>query len=74
MSATPDISSCATIISTTSMFYALLVPALILWYVYWRISRRHFVEFAEKIPGPKGYPILGNALEFVGSSHGMNFK
>lgn len=57
-------------IQTTSVigssFYYLLVPALALWYVYWRIQRHHFVTLANKIPGPQGYPIVGNALEFFG--------
>nr|ACZ97413.1 cytochrome P450 CYP4G47 [Zygaena filipendulae] len=53
----------------TSMFYVLLVPALILWYAYWRMSRRHMYELAEKLNGPKGLPLFGNALEFTGGSH-----
>lgn len=28
------------------------------------------IELGDKIPGPKGWPLLGNALEFIGSSHG----
>ncbi|XP_041972628.1 cytochrome P450 4g15 [Aricia agestis] len=54
--------------TATNMFYLLLVPAIILWYTYWRMSRRHMYELAEKIPGPKGLPLIGNALEFVGTS------
>ncbi|XP_075973040.1 cytochrome P450 4g15 [Anticarsia gemmatalis] len=53
----------------TSLFYVLLVPALILWYAYWRMSRRHMYELAEKLNGPPGLPLLGNALEFTGGSH-----
>ncbi|XP_057341119.1 cytochrome P450 4g15 [Microplitis mediator] len=54
--------------SAFTVFLALLVPALVLWYVYFRISQRHMIELAEKIPGPNGYPLVGNALEFIGSS------
>nr|WDY85990.1 cytochrome P450 4G335 [Pagiophloeus tsushimanus] len=50
-------------------FSLLLVSVLTLLYVYWRVSRRRMVELAEKIPGPNGWPILGNALEFIGSPH-----
>ncbi|ENN83111.1 hypothetical protein YQE_00528, partial [Dendroctonus ponderosae] len=54
-------------LSAISMFFSLLVPVLALFYVYWRVSRRHMINLAEKIPGPKGLPILGNALEFIGN-------
>ncbi|KAF2894180.1 hypothetical protein ILUMI_11993, partial [Ignelater luminosus] len=56
------------LISVTRVFYYLLIPALVLWYIYWRISRRHMIKPAEKIPGPKGWPLIGNVLELVGSS------
>lgn len=56
--------------AATNMFYVLLVPAVILWYTYWRISRRHLYELAEKLNGPKGWPLIGNALEFIGGSSG----
>jgi len=67
--ATPDITSPSGIISPSNIFYFLLVPALLLWYTYWRLSRRHLYELADKIPGPDGLPFVGNAHEFTGSSH-----
>ncbi|KAJ8929501.1 hypothetical protein NQ314_017794 [Rhamnusium bicolor] len=66
--ATPDLATPTGILSPTSIFYFLLVPALVLWYAYWKISRKHMLELAEKIPGPPTVPILGNALEFLGTS------
>ncbi|XP_012265026.2 cytochrome P450 4g15 [Athalia rosae] len=55
-------------ISATSVFFALLIPAIILYYVYFRVSRRHMLELAAKIPGPAGLPLVGSALDFMGSS------
>lgn len=54
--------------SAINLFYVLLVPAVILWYTYWRMSRRRLYELADKLNGPKGLPLIGNALEFVGGS------
>ncbi|XP_053677901.1 cytochrome P450 4g15 [Anopheles nili] len=61
----------ANIVSPINMFYFLLAPALMLWFFYWRLSRRHMLELAERIPGPKGLPLIGNALDLVGSSHSV---
>lgn len=66
----PDLTPVSNVMSPTNVFYFLLIPALVLWYAYWRMSRRHMYELAAKIPGPTGIPLLGNALEFIGSSHG----
>jgi cytochrome P450 family 4 len=56
--------------SATNSFYYLLIPALVLGFVYWKLQRRRFVELAEKLPGPRGYPIIGNAIDFLGNSLG----
>ena len=58
----------ATGLSATTVFFSLLVPALVLFIIYFRVSRRHMLELAEKIPGPEGLPLIGNALEFLGSA------
>lgn len=70
---TPEIAAPSGVASATSVFYYLLLPTLVLWYAYWKLSRRHMEELAEKLPGPKGLPLLGNALEFAGSSSGEFF-
>uniref|UniRef100_A0A6M2DFY9 Putative cytochrome n=1 Tax=Xenopsylla cheopis TaxID=163159 RepID=A0A6M2DFY9_XENCH len=54
--------------ASSRAFVMLLLPAVILWFVYWKLSRRRMLELAERIPGPKGYPVIGNLLDFVGSS------
>ncbi|XP_041767727.1 cytochrome P450 4g15 [Anopheles merus] len=68
---TDGVNTSANIISPINMFYFLLTPALLLWFFYWRLSRRHMLELAERIPGPKGLPLIGNALDLVGSSHSV---
>ncbi|KAG5323942.1 C4G15 protein, partial [Acromyrmex heyeri] len=55
-------------LSSSAIFLSLLIPALILYYIYFRISRRHMIELAEKLPGPEGLPLIGNALMLLGSS------
>ena len=65
----PDITNPTGILSPTTVFLSLLLPAVTLWYVYWRLSRQHLYELAERIPGPKGYPLIGNALEMIGSPY-----
>ncbi|PNF41696.1 Cytochrome P450 4g15 [Cryptotermes secundus] len=54
--------------SATNTFYYLLIPALVLGFVYWKLQRRRFVDLANKLPGPRGYPIIGNAMDFLGNS------
>lgn len=54
---------------STVVFYSLLLPAILLWFVYWRLSRRRMYELADKLPGPTGLPLIGNALDLTGSSH-----
>ncbi|KAL6255811.1 hypothetical protein P5V15_013054 [Pogonomyrmex californicus] len=61
-------SATSTGLSASTVFLTLLVPALVLYYIYFRISRRHMIELAEQIPGPDGLPLIGNALMLLGSS------
>lgn len=70
----PDVTTQSSIASPTNIFYFLLIPALVLWYTYWRISRRRMIELAKNLPGPNGFWLFGNALHFaVGSSHSKFF-
>ncbi|KAG5322825.1 C4G15 protein, partial [Pseudoatta argentina] len=55
-------------LSSSAIFLSLLIPALILYYIYFRISRRHMIELAEKLPGPEGLPLIGNTLMLLGTS------
>jgi len=55
-------------LSSFTIFLSLLIPALILYYIYFRISRRHMIELAETLPGPEGLPLIGNALLLLGNS------
>lgn len=55
-------------LSASTIFLSLLIPVLVLYYIYFRISRRHMLELAEKIPGPDGLPLIGNMLLLIGSS------
>lgn len=55
--------------ASTAVFYSLLIPAALLWFVYWRLSRRRLYELADKLPGPQGLPLIGNALDLTGTSH-----
>ncbi|KAL1506368.1 hypothetical protein ABEB36_005743 [Hypothenemus hampei] len=52
-------------------FFLLLTAVVTLYIVYWRFSRSRMLELASKIPGPNGWPLVGSALEFVGSPHDM---
>lgn len=59
----------SSIVSATNVFFYLLIPTLLLWFVYYRMTRRRLYELAEKLPGPAGLPLLGNAMEFTGEPH-----
>lgn len=60
------------IVFILNQMFLVSLTFLVFWYLFNRFSRKNYFELAEKIPGPKGLPLLGNALEFTGSSHGEN--
>lgn len=55
-------------LSSSTVFLSLLMPALILYYIYFKVSRRHMLKLAEQLPGPAGLPLIGNMMMFLGSS------
>lgn len=56
-------------LSTFNLFFYLLTPAIVLWYIYFRMSRKQLYELASKIEGSDGLPLLGNALDFMQDPH-----
>lgn len=56
-------------LSAFNLFFYLLTPAIVLWYVYFRMSRKQLYDLANKIPGSEGLPLLGNALDFMQDPH-----
>lgn len=67
----PELSAPSTsgVSDATSVFYFLLAPAILLWFVYWKLSRRHLVELGDKLPGPTPLPVIGNLMTVLGSPH-----
>lgn len=64
-----DWGSTANTMAASQMFYLLLVPLFVLWLIYFKLSRRNLNKHAANIPGPPGYPIIGNLFDLMGSSH-----
>lgn len=64
-----ELSSAASNMAASQLFYFLLVPLIVLWLIYFKLSRRNLNKHAENIPGPPGLPIVGNLLDLMGSSH-----
>lgn len=58
----------ATGFSATTVFLSLFIPAVVLYLIYFRLSRQHMLKLAESLPGPPALPIIGNALDLLGSS------
>lgn len=50
-----------------------LVVVLISFIIKYYFDKRRIFTLGSKIPGPKGWPILGNALEFLDCDYGKYF-
>lgn len=61
-------------LSAFNLFFYLLTPALVLWYIYFRMSRKQLYELASKIPGSDGLPFIGNALDFMYDAHSKELR
>ncbi|XP_050528841.1 cytochrome P450 4g15-like [Daktulosphaira vitifoliae] len=68
-------------VSAFNLFFYLLTPAIVLWYIYFRMSRKQLYQLASRIQGPEGLPFIGSAIEFLRDPHnifnkiyGMSFE
>lgn len=46
----------------------LIIWSVVIFFCYY-LQRRPMIKLASTIPGPRGYPIVGNALMFWGKPH-----
>ncbi|XP_047999551.1 cytochrome P450 4C1-like [Leguminivora glycinivorella] len=47
-------------------FIALVLSAVALYWIGWRIKNRKLLDISDQFPGPPAIPILGNALQIAG--------
>jgi hypothetical protein len=52
------------------MVLLLVIIFLLLFYVHFRVRRRRMEALAAKISGPPAWPLVGNALQFLGTTQG----
>ncbi|XP_063927453.1 cytochrome P450 4C1-like [Zophobas morio] len=55
-------------LSVENMLFTSLA-ILLLWYFHYHWKRRHLYRHASKIPGIKGYPVVGNLFDFTGDAN-----
>lgn len=51
-----------------------LLVGLLTWCAIYKWKRRRMYKLASEMPGPKGYPIIGNALSVFGEDNSAAFK
>ncbi|KAJ3650713.1 hypothetical protein Zmor_016795 [Zophobas morio] len=60
-------------LSVENMLFTSLA-IILLWYFHYHWKRRHLYRHASKIPGIKGYPVVGNLFDFTGDANDLAFK
>lgn len=55
---------------TFNVLNVLIVILTLVAYAYWKTTRSRLHRLSEKIPGPKGWPFIGSALDLLGTPHG----
>jgi cytochrome P450 family 4 len=55
---------------TFNLLNVLLVILTAVAYAYWKTTRSRLHKLSENIPGPKGLPFIGSALDLLGTPHG----
>jgi hypothetical protein len=58
----------------TLTFFYILIPALILYFVYWKFQTRRINVLADKIPGPEELPIIGHGMLALGNCAGKFYS
>ena len=60
--------------SVTEVLFAAMLVSLACFIIVYKWQRRELEKMAEQFPGPPALPIIGNALEFLGSPEGKSKK
>ena len=60
--------------SVTEVLFATMLASLACFIIVYKWKRRKLEKLAEQFPGPPALPIIGNALEFLGSPEGKSEK
>ena len=58
--ASPLVADVAGVLFTNRLWITLIATLLIYWFAW---SRSRFVRLINRLPGPRGIPLLGNALQ-----------
>lgn len=63
-----------TIASVSNVLISVVLASLVYFIIAFKWKVRKLEALAAQLPGPQGWPIIGNALEFWGSPEGQYNK